>query len=84
VGFHAADAGDFPYAQLRWHHPEDYPEVRRPADSDTDGDGIPRAWERQQGLNPDDPADGAADANGDGYTNLEDYLNWLAAGNRLQ
>jgi hypothetical protein len=63
---------------------EDYPEVRRPADWDTDGDGMPGAWERQRGLNPDNPSDGAADANGDGYTNLEDYLNWLAAGKRLK
>jgi hypothetical protein len=62
---------------------EDYPEVKRPADWDTDGDGIPGAWEKQHGLNPDNPADGAADTNGDGYTNLEEYLNWLAAGNTL-
>jgi hypothetical protein len=61
---------------------EDYPEIHRPADWDTDGDGLPGWWERQHGLNPDDPADGAMDPDGDGYTNLEDYLNWLAAGNR--
>ncbi len=62
---------------------EDYPEIKRPADWDTDGDGIPGAWEKQHGLNPEDPADGAADADGDGYTNLEAYLNWLAAGNKM-
>ncbi len=62
---------------------EDYPEVKRPADWDTDGDGLPHVWEKQHGLNPDSPADGAADTNGDGYTNLEEYLNWLAAGNKL-
>ncbi len=61
---------------------EDYPEIHRPADWDTDGDGLPDWWERQHGLNPDNPADGAMDTDGDGYTNLEDYLNWLAAGNR--
>ncbi len=59
---------------------EDYPEVHRPADWDTDGDGMPGAWERRHGLNPDDPADGPADADSNGYTNLEEYLNWLAAG----
>jgi hypothetical protein len=62
---------------------EDYPEVRRPADWDTDGDGMPDAWEKQRGLNPEDPADGPADADGDGYTNLEEYLNWLAGGRDL-
>lgn len=41
---------------------------------DSDGDGMPDAWERVQGLDPDDGADGNADADGDGYTNLEEYL----------
>ena len=56
---------------------DDYPEVHRPADWDTDGDGMPGAWETQRGLNPSDPADGIKDRNGDGYTNLEEYLGWL-------
>jgi pectate lyase len=47
------------------------------APPDTDGDGLPDAWEREHGLNPQDPADGARDS-GDGYTNLEKYLNYLA------
>lgn len=45
---------------------------------DSDRDGMPDAWERAHGLNPADPSDGAADRNGDGFTNLEDYLNSLA------
>jgi hypothetical protein len=61
---------------------EDYPEIHRPSDWDVDGDGLPGWWEVQRGLNPRDPADGAMDPDGDGYTNLEDHLNWLAAGNR--
>jgi hypothetical protein len=55
-----------------------WPDLRSaepPADSDRDG--MPDQWERQHGLDPDDPADGKADANGDGYTNLEEYLNAL-------
>jgi hypothetical protein len=63
---------------------ENYPEIRRPADWDTDGDGLPNQWEIQKKLNPNDLADGATDPDGDGYTNLEDYLNWLAAGNTLR
>lgn len=56
---------------------DNYPEVHRDADWDTDGDGIPDAWENAHGLNPADPADGGKDLNGDGYTNLEKYLNSL-------
>src|SRR4051812_9013441 len=40
---------------------------------DADHDGMPDAWESGRGLDPGDPADGAADPDGDGYTNLEDY-----------
>lgn len=56
---------------------DNYPEVRRPAGWDTDRDGMPDAWERAHGLNPADAADGPADRDGDGFTNLEDYLNSL-------
>lgn len=45
-----------------------------PAPVDSDHDGIPDAWEQANGLDPDDPADGAT-AGADGYTNLERYLN---------
>lgn len=47
--------------------------------ADRDGDGLPDEWERQHGLNPADSSDGARDSNGDGYTNLEEWLNSLAA-----
>lgn len=42
---------------------------------DGDDDGMPDAWEAAQGLNPSDAADGNGDQDGDGYTNLEEYLN---------
>ena len=54
-------------------------EEKRPADFDTDGDGIPDAWETANGLNPSDANDGKAytiDSKGY-YTNLEVYLNSL-------
>src|SRR5262249_40730082 len=41
----------------------------------TDGDGMPDEWEKRYGLAPNNPADAAQDADGDGYTNLEEYLN---------
>jgi hypothetical protein len=44
---------------------------------DSDHDGIPDAWEKAHGLNPNDPSDANQDLNGDGYTNLEKYLNSL-------
>jgi pectate lyase len=46
-------------------------------DVDTDGDGIPDWWEKKYGLDPNDPSDGVKDLNGDGYTNLEKYLNGI-------
>ena len=41
---------------------------------DSDLDGMPDAWEIQNGYDP-DRQDGDQDANGDGYSNLEHYLN---------
>jgi hypothetical protein len=48
-----------------------------PAPLDTDRDGMPDAWELAHGLDPRNPADRNADREGDGYTNLEEYLNSL-------
>lgn len=45
---------------------------------DSDGDGIPDEWEMANGLNPNDPEDGAA-ASDKGFTNLELYLHSLVA-----
>ena len=51
----------------------------RPADFDTDNDGIPDAWEVANGLNPNDASDAltySLDSKGY-YTNLEVYANSL-------
>ena len=50
----------------------------RPANWDTDGDGLPDAWEIEHGLNP-NVANSNGDFDNDGYTDLEEYLNELAA-----
>jgi hypothetical protein len=49
------------------------------APEDTDSDGMPDAWEEMNGLNPASDADAAADRDDDGYTNIEEYLDELAA-----
>lgn len=45
---------------------------------DNDLDGIPNNWESAFGSDP-NVANHNADADADGYTDLEEYLNWLAA-----
>lgn len=43
--------------------------------TDSDRDGMSDAWEKRHGFDAGDPADGNTDADKDGYTNLEEYLN---------
>ncbi|NNF28167.1 MAG: Ig-like domain-containing protein [Gemmatimonadetes bacterium] len=43
--------------------------------SDGDGDGMPDAFEDRYGLDADDPADASRDPDGDGYVNIEEYVN---------
>jgi hypothetical protein len=42
--------------------------------TDTDGDGIPDAWEIQYGFNPTNSADAALDPDGDTTSNLAEYV----------
>jgi pectate lyase len=46
--------------------------------TDTDRDGMPDAWETARGLDP-NAADDSGDDDGDGYTNVEEYLSCLVA-----
>jgi len=54
-----------------------YPEYKGKAYKDSDGDGMPDAWEKANGLNPKDPSDAIKDCTGDGYTNIEKYINGI-------
>ena len=54
-----------------------YPEYKGTPYVDTDKDGMPDAWEIKYGLNPNDPSDAVQDCNGDGYTNIEKYINGI-------
>lgn len=61
------DANKCPFCQF------DQPDVVT-GDGDRDGDQIPDEYERDHGLNPNDPTDAPQDPDGDGFTNLEEYL----------
>jgi len=43
-------------------------------DNDKDGDGMPDSWEIKYGLNPLNSSDAPIDNDGDGLTNLQEYL----------
>lgn len=60
---------------------EAYPEIHRDVTFDTDGDGLPNWWETLKGLNVNSAANDFSDANNDadqdGFTQLDDYLDWM-------
>jgi len=61
---------------------ESYPTLNRDANWDTDQDGLPNWWENIIGTNINsangDFSDANADADLDGYTNLDQYLQWMS------
>ncbi|MFD0990039.1 polysaccharide lyase family 1 protein [Mariniflexile jejuense] len=66
------DAGGFP----------EFKSETRPENWDTDHDGLPNWWEKAHGLNENSAKNDFSDANNDddknGYTQLEEYLHWMA------
>ncbi|WP_437528473.1 hypothetical protein WME79_45465 [Sorangium sp. So ce726] len=62
---------------------ESYPNAQREADWDSDGDGLPDWWEASEGLDPSSPSGDFTDANtdleGDGHTELEEYLAFMGS-----
>ncbi|PWB26241.1 T9SS C-terminal target domain-containing protein [Flavobacterium sp. HTF] len=66
------DAGGWP----------DFASENRPTDWDTDHDGLPNWWEKAFGLSENSKAGDFSDANQDtdkdGFTQLDNYLDWLA------
>lgn len=53
-------------------------EEKRATNFDTDHDGMPDWWENLHSDLNANVADNNLDTDGDGYTALEDYLNWMA------
>jgi hypothetical protein len=52
-----------------------YPKYSGKPYKDTDGDGLPDSWEKKYDLDPKNPGDATLDMNGDGYTNIEEFIN---------
>ncbi|GAA1593330.1 RICIN domain-containing protein [Actinoplanes couchii] len=63
-----------------WNNLWNAGQVSRASGWDTDRDGMPNTWESANGLNP-NVADQNGDADGDGYRNIEEYLDAAAQGN---
>lgn len=61
---------------------ESYPTTTRASNFDSDADGMPDWWETWIGTNPKSASgefsESNADRDDDGYTNLEEYLEWMA------
>jgi hypothetical protein len=53
--------------------------TNRVAGWDSDADGMPNNWEIAHGLNPNSAADFKLDLDGDGYVNLQEYLDEVGA-----
>ncbi len=53
-------------------------------DMDDDNDGMSDSWEGLYGLNPIDPGDAGLDGDGDGFTNLEEYIGQTDPGNFVE
>jgi hypothetical protein len=76
---------DDPNDGVEWQAIKNTPQTTRGSDWDTEasvgygvGDGMPTYWELQHGLDP-HARDDTGDFDNDGYTNLEEYLNDVAA-----
>lgn len=60
-------------------YPDDFPKFSTPpAPTDSDSDGIADTWESSTGLKV-GVNDAAGDHDGDGYTNIEEYLHYLSS-----
>jgi hypothetical protein len=73
-----ADDPSDPNDAAEWNALKNAPLQTRAPGWDSDGDGMPDAWERSLGLDP-AVANNNGDFDSDGYTDLEEYLHELTA-----
>lgn len=52
-----------------------YPQYAGTPYEDADDDGLPDEWEKANGLNAFDGSDAVGDLDGDGYANIEEFIN---------
>ncbi|ALJ01634.1 hypothetical protein [Rufibacter tibetensis] len=60
-----------------------YPEYKGKPYKDSDNDGMPDDWEKKYNLNPNDASDANGDLSGDGYTNIEKFINGIDPSKRV-
>lgn len=71
--------GGFPHGTAYEQTVNAWPALKSfPAPKDADSDGMPDAWEKKNGLNPDDAADASKRTLHRFYTNIEVYINSIA------
>ena len=61
------------YVSLGWYI--DNVQLISTTDEDTDGDGMPNAWETEHGLDPNNPDDAGYDSDNDGLANVFEFEN---------
>lgn len=71
---HRSDTGAYANEPSHWEAGAPSPGRESDDESDTDGDGMPDAWELTHGFNPTDGGDAQEDADQDGAGNLEEFM----------
>ncbi len=52
-----------------------YPDYKGEPYADADSDGLPDDWEKKHNLDPHDASDAVSDTDGNGYSNIEEFIN---------